>query len=271
MKTAVITGKTDVSSLVPLFERLQALLKQCGWDSFIIAKGIAPTQNFDLAFSIGGDGSFLSTCRSLARFNKPIISIYAGNLGFLPSISPETLSLEVLTPFLEDTYPWMHRLVLQGHCSCQEKLFALNEFYFTNDQKGSLSDYIVMIDGVESMKVRADGLIISTPTGSTAYNLSAGGPILMPSMQAIVITPVCSHILGERPLVFGLEHTISIINHNKRSSQVWADGQEMITLNNNEAFSLSTPMLVHTMRADPHQFFNSLSVKLGWNMSPKEF
>lgn len=265
MKTALITGKTDNSDLAPIFEKLIALLKNCGWHSFVIPKTYQPKEPFDIAFCIGGDGSFLSAARTLAKYKKPLVIVYAGSLGFLPCLQPSNLSEKTVQPFLEDTYPWMKRMMLTGECSNVEHLCALNEFYFTNNQKGSLSDYLIHIDGDPVMKVRADGLIISSPTGSTAYNLSAGGPILLPTLQALVITPVCSHILGERPFVVGIENQVCIVNQNKKPSQVWADGQEVINLNHEETFHITKPLTIKTQAVGSAEFFGGLSLKLGWN------
>lgn len=264
MKTALITGKTDTPALSPLFDKLQAVLAECSWQSSILPKTYAPKKDFDIIFCIGGDGSFLSTCRTLASYGKPIVIIYAGRLGFLPCLLPEDITAEKIAPLLAKNAPWMQRMMLHGS-SHKESLSALNEFYFTNDQKGSLSEYLVKINGAPVMTVRADGLIISSPTGSTAYNLSAGGPILMPSLQALVITPVCSHILGERPLVIGVDDRAEIINRNVRPSQVWADGQEMIPLAPEEAFTLALPLNVFCQPVSSHNFFCRLSQKLGWN------
>lgn len=262
MKTALITGKILQPDLQPIINNLRRELEKYKIDSFLNAPEDPVQQKFDIAFSVGGDGSFLGAARRLARYGKPIVIVYAGSLGFLPSVLPNALP-EGLKLILKENH-WIHRMMLSGQ-SDGNTLLALNEFLFSGEQKGSLSEFIIIINGSAVVRVRADSLIISTPTGSTAYNLSAGGPIVLPDMELLLITPVCSHILGERPLVVGLNNKIEIVNTNTHA-QVWGDGQDFITLKKNACFTIDqNPHYVKCQSVTTKEFFQSLSVKLGWN------
>ncbi len=265
MKTALITGKTNVPRLTPIFKLLQEELLELGVDSFIVNPDESVNKKFDIVFTIGGDGSFVGAVRKYIYYNVPVVAIKGGNVGFLSNIDPKNFKKDLPRLFSKDN-KWTKRMVLSGKKPNGETLVALNEFIFSSEQKGLLSEFIVYIDGKQIMKVRADALLIASPTGSTAYNLSAGGPISLPDMELITIVPVCSHVLGERPLVIGLNYKIKIVNSTSNNSRIWADGQESLSFENEGSFSLSKPLYINSLETSTKDFFSSLSKKLGWSL-----
>ncbi len=266
MTKALITGKIDSPELKGLITTLQEELTLLGVSSSIVVPkdNSSIEQDFHIVFSVGGDGSFVSAARKYVHKKVPIVAIKAGRLGFLPNIALEDFKTE-LPKLFQKNNPWTKRMLITGEkCSTQPPLVALNEFLFSNDKKGSLCELTVCINDAAAMKVRADGLIISTPTGSTAYNLSAGGAISLPDMNLISITPVCSHILGERPLVIGTNNFIQVINHSDKSMKVWVDGQDSLDFEPEDCFTIGEALFVDSLHASTSCFFHTLSQKLGW-------
>lgn len=267
MKNALITGKVEVSSLKALFDKLQEELSLLDVQSFIVdpKEKHIPHQDFDIIFSIGGDGSFVSTARKYVDQHVPIVAVKAGTIGFLPNLDPQHFKRD-LPNILRPNNQWTTRMLLCGSNDQKQELVALNEFLFSTERKGSLCELTICINGDQVMRARSDGLLIASPTGSTAYNLSAGGPISLPDMELITITPVCSHILGERPLVIGLNNSIQIINSSNFPARIWADGQDSIPFAPNEVFTINKTKYINSLYTTSTDFFNTLSRKLGWRL-----
>ncbi|MGL4388928.1 MAG: NAD(+)/NADH kinase [Brevinema sp.] len=266
MTKAVITGKTKEKESEHIFEMLHHTLKNIGVDYINInpEDPIPVDLKFDIIFCIGGDGNFIGAARKFVNFDKPVIGINSGNLCFLPNICPEEIPVKVPYLIQKKTHDWTKRLAIVGR-NKDLQLCALNEFLFSNTKKGVLSQFTLYINNYKSMSVRADGLLLATPTGSTAYNLSAGGAIALPDMEILLITPVCPHILGERPLVVGLNNEIKIVNSSNKECNVWADGQVSIPFNPNDEFVIQKPKYIKTHPQTTKDFFETLALKLGWN------
>ena len=264
MKNALITGKTTNPELAPVFKLLQEELLLLDTESFIVhpQDAVPTTKKFDIVFSIGGDGSFVGASRKYVHYNVPVIAIKGGTVGFLANIDPKDFKKELPKLYQKDN-KWTKRLMLSGQRANGEQIIALNEFLFSSEKKGSISEFTVCINDDRVMHVRADGLLIASPTGSTAYNISAGGPISLPDMELVTITPVCSHILGERPLVIDLKNKIAIRCFTQQA-KIWADGQESITFDYDESFTITKPLYINSLHTSPQEFFTTLSRKLGW-------
>ena len=170
--------------------------------------------NCDIAIVVGGDGNFLNAARVLSSHNEiPIIGINRGKLGFLTDINPNQLSTRLLN-VLEGSFYIEKRFMIEGELYVKDRLIstakAFNEIVITSGKASRLFQIMVEVDGHYAYSQRSDGIIIATPTGSTAHALSAGGPIMHPSLNAMVLVPMFSHTLSARPIVLSAESVIKI-------------------------------------------------------------
>ena len=157
----------------------------------------------DLVIAIGGDGTLLHAARNVAARDVPLVGINRGRLGFLTDVSPEHMR-DALDAILAGNYLAERRLMLAarvGRACATGALFALNDIVLQKGDTGRLLDFTTEVDDVYVNTHRGDGLIVATPTGSTAYALSCGGPIIQPNVDALVMVPICPHTLSDRPLV----------------------------------------------------------------------
>jgi len=173
---------------------------------------------------LGGDGTMLRHSHRAAMYNIPLLGINLGNLGFLTDVERQD-GISALKKALAGDYQTEQRLMLAVQydgIEAEPDGLALNDVYV--GANGGLKVFSVCVNGYLMDKIRADGIIVATPTGSTAYNLSAGGPILVPNGEMMVITPVCPHSLNTRPVVVSAEDTVQIIAH--QNSPVSIDGEK---------------------------------------------
>lgn len=218
---------------------------------------------------LGGDGTMLSVARLVADRDVPILGVNLGGLGFLTETTLEQL-YPALEGLLAGNYEVSERMMLTTHIHRQGERIA--EYSVLNDvviNKGALARIIEMATYIDKEYIntyRADGLIISTPVGSTAYNLSAGGPILFPTMQAIVVSPICPHTLTNRPLV--------IPDHCKIEVELMSENEDvLLTLDGQVGFALRYKDIVEIRKAKfnikliqfpPWNFYHTLRAKLKW-------
>ena len=222
-----------------------------------------------LVIVLGGDGTLLSAARSTRGTEIPILAVNLGGLGFLTSIP------------IEETYPQLER-ALRGeyiisrrrmlHCELRrngERLAAhdaLNDMVLTKFQLARMIDLEVHIDGQFVCVYKADGLIVATPTGSTAYSLSAGGPIVFPSVGALTITPICPHTLTNRPVVLDEQAVIEVVNRSDDSqTYLTIDGQIGELLKNGDQVTCRrSEHSINLIRPPDMMFFDVLREKLKW-------
>ncbi len=218
----------------------------------------------DFVFVIGGDGTLLKTARFYAPESATVFGINLGRLGFLSQIKENELS-NAIEKILKSQYKVEERLMLISN----NNVTALNDFVIKGTSTSRTSRFYLSIDGKFVCEYLADGLIVSTPTGSTAYGLSAGGPVLSPSLNAIVIVPICPHTLTARPLVIPSSEKIAIAPCDSCGDfVVIADGQDSYTTNTKieierAKFSAKLALL------DNHEFYSVLRNKLHWGVAPK--
>lgn len=224
----------------------------------------------DLAIVVGGDGTMLRSARHLSHYKIKVIGVNRGNLGFLTDISHDHV-IEQLTPVIKGEYDEDSRFLLEVSIYSDGQLinsgFAVNEIVVTPNTVAHMIDYDVYINERNAFSQRADGLIIATPTGSTAYSLSAGGPILAPHLDALIITPMFPHSLAVRPLVIKSDDPIHLkFPTTALDLNIACDSQiilpvrptqDVIIRRSNYEFNL-----IHTKDYD---YFNNLSSKLGWS------
>ncbi|NIG62854.1 MAG: NAD(+) kinase [Serratia symbiotica] len=227
-------------------------------------------QRADLAVVVGGDGNMLGAARILARHEIKVIGVNRGNLGFLTDLDPDN-AFQQLADVLEGEYIYEQRFLLETNVHKEHKQCristAINEVILHPGKVAHMIEFEVYIDDRFAFSQRSDGLIISTPTGSTAYSLSAGGPILTPSLEAIVLVPMFPHTLSARPLVINSDSTIRLkfyqmgndleISCDSQISLNIQEGEEVLIRRSN--FHLN---LIHPKN---YSYFNTLSSKLGWS------
>ena len=216
--------------------------------------------------SMGGDGTILRISRRYSHLDAPILGINLGHLGFMADV-PISDIYPSLSDLLEGSYTIDHRLILEGTSEKNEKLYAVNDIVIHRAQNYSLIELAIQFDGIYVNTFLADGVIISTPNGSTAYSLAAGGPILSPTLEAVVITPICPHTISNRPIVLTANHHIEIQYLSDYDPiDVRADGLEAISMSTNESLYVKQSerrfKLVNLHR---HEYFSTLRTKLGWS------
>ena len=224
-------------------------------------------QNADLVIAIGGDGTLLSSARSFGYKGIPILGINLGSLGFLTDIAPEELTT-ALKEVIGGKYIEDKRFFLQSGINNQADLnIALNEIVIHSSSIAKLIEYELFIDQKFVYRQRADGIIISTPTGSTAYSLSGNGPIVHPDTQAITLLPMFPHSLNTRPLIVDKEAKIQIKICEKGRANLSLDSHNKFSLNSGDIINISkaTPQLslIHPLN---HDFYSAAREKLGWSL-----
>ena len=231
-------------------------------------------QQCELAFSIGGDGTLLQASHLCSEHNIPIIGINLGRLGFLVEISPDNFHHH-LDAILNGNYRSEERIMLQVALHrdgiISESFTACNDVAMHNKNTVRMLELNTQVDDVFLNTIHGDGLIISTPTGSTAYALASGGPLLEPTMEAILLVPICPHTLSQRPLVIDSKKAIEVtITERYHSDAVVAiDGQ--ITRNLKSDTKIIIKRSTHKLQliqALEHDYFTTLRNKLGWSAKP---
>ena len=225
----------------------------------------------ELVIVVGGDGSMLGAARAMTPYGTPVIGINRGRLGFLTDISPDDLE-EQLTEMLAGRYIEESRFLLEASVYRNGQLIgkgdALNDVVLHPGQSTRIVDFELYIDGQFVYQQRADGLIVATPTGSTAYALSGGGPIMHPRLDAIVLVPMYPHMLTNRPLVVDGESDLKLIirEENTVSPQVSCDGQVDITSEpGDEVVIHKKPDRLKLLHPLNHNFYEACRSKLRWN------
>ncbi len=279
-----LIAKPGDSSLVPTLEKLRRFLVDMGLKVYL-ARSAALALNqkdhlpskaelarvCDLTIVVGGDGSFLNAAREMADEDTPLVGINLGRLGFLVDISPDRM-LEALTAILQGNYIEDRRFLLEARIGEQQRQLALNDVVLHKWNTARMIEFETRINGHYVDSQRSDGIIISTPTGSTAYALSGGGPLLEPSLDAIALVPICPHRLSNRPIVVHGDSEICIETSGRTDTnhvRITCDGQSSLTLEEGEQLVVrkyAKPIrLFHPV---DHDHFNLLRAKLGWGGHP---
>ena len=186
----------------------------------------------DLAFVLGGDGTLLSSGRAMSAYSVPLLGVNMGRVGFLAELEPKDL-LQTVPHLLEGCYNLEERIMLK--CSIirndkqEDSYLAFNDVVIKNGVFARTVDLELMIDSQSIHSYQADGIIISTPTGSTGYSFSAGGPILMPGTDVIIIVPICPHTFFSRPIVTVLNSVVEVVCHNLRDDTILLSDGEYCT------------------------------------------
>jgi NAD+ kinase len=233
----------------------------------------ALARDCDLAIVVGGDGTLLNAARSLADPGCAVLGVNLGRLGFLVDVSPEDMDTQIERilggDFIEERRTLLHAVVSRDGEPVGEST-ALNDVIVHKKDIARMIELDTWIDGHFLNRNRSDGLIVATPTGSTAYALSGGGPILHPSLDAITLVPICPHTLSNRPIVINHDSRIEIVIHESAlQAQISCDGQVTLTLDPGDRVTVRRHnhdlRLIHP---PGHDYFDILRRKLRWSEQP---
>jgi NAD+ kinase len=229
------------------------------------------THAMDLAIVIGGDGTMLNIARTLSPHQVPLVGVNQGRLGFLTDLTLENMQ-ETMAAMLDGKFITEQRLllsarVLRGDVEVFSGL-AFNEVAVHRNHVGSMVEFEVRIDGEYLYNQRADGLIVATPTGSTAYAMSAGGPILHPSLDALELVPVCPHTLSNRPIVVKGSSVLEILMHRTGDIRVRFDSHTNYDLELHDKIIVTRhPEPACLLHPVGHSYYHTLREKLLWNQT----
>jgi len=227
----------------------------------------------DVVIVLGGDGTMLSIARRLAPLDIPLIGINQGRLGFLTDV-PLSRMERTLEAMLAGRYVEERRTLLDATVArnggSEERALALNDVAINRGSLGTMIECAVDIDGRFAFAMRADGMIVATPTGSTAYALSAGGPILEPNVAAFALVPVAPHALTHRPIAVADTATIRIGVVRGRDASAHCDGQSRFPLAEGESVTVKrAPFAARFLHPEGHDYFAMLREKLHWSETPE--
>lgn len=217
----------------------------------------------DFLVTIGGDGTLISVARRSFCFNKAVLGINLGTLGFLTTVLPEELD-SFLKDFNNNEYKIDKRMMIKANIGLNESV-SFNDIVIRGKSVAHMINLDGYIDGNKFNSYYGDGLIISTPTGSTAYNLSAGGPVVYPLTQAFIVTPICAHSLTQRPLVLPAHFQLEISTPDKQGAVVIIDGQDIYEIKQNESIKIEiASKSANLIRTKNRDYFKVLDEKLDW-------
>lgn len=222
----------------------------------------------DVVVVLGGDGTMLSIARALAPYPVPLIGVNQGRLGFLTDITVGNMEME-LSRMLGGEYDAEERILLtatlEREDGSHQEGSAFNDVVVSKAGTGRLIEFEVIIDNEFVYTQRSDGLVVATPTGSTAYALSAGGPILYPTLEAIALVPICPHTLSARPIVVSSDSMVDIIIHHADDARVHFDGQKYFDLQKGDKVRICrVPYNVTLLHPKHYSYYDTLRQKLHW-------
>ncbi len=227
-----------------------------------------------LAVVLGGDGTMLNIARTLAPFGVPLVGVNQGRLGFLTDLSVDRMAAAI-DAILDGHYIAESRMLLEatfgavpatGIADAPSTVLAFNDVVISKGERGGMIEFDVFVDGQYVMSLRADGLIIASPTGSTAYALSSGGPIVHPSLSVMSLVPICPHTLSNRPIIVSAGSSIEIRMHDGSEAVVRFDSHSDAVIGSADRLHVRRSdhdvMLLHP---DDYDYFHMLREKLKWS------
>jgi len=291
MKVAIYGRKLNRQT-ISVFEQVFALLERFHWKPVVeqelqdqlIKKGNIGSQyetfkdhtdlksGIDMAFSVGGDGTFLKTVSFIRESGVPILGINTGRLGFLANINPEKME-EMFAMVQEKRYTYQKRSMLRIHT--EDDLFgednlALNELTLHKKDTSSMITVHASLDGNYLNSYWADGLIVGTPTGSTAYNLSCGGPIITPGCQVHILTPIAPHNLNVRPMVVPDHLPIKLqVEGRERRYLISLDSNTKSIPQGTEITVEKAEFMINVIRFENANFLDTIRNKMNWGMDSR--
>ena len=243
----------------PVADLSQVSLKQ-------LVKGV------DLVISLGGDGTLLTAARALADLSTPLLGINLGRLGFLADVSFDRFETYI-DEVVDGRYTVEERFLIQGEFFEGDNLLscniAVNDIILHSYESSSMIEYEISSGGALIHIQRSDGVIVTTPTGSTAYALSGGGPIMHPSLNTLAIVPICPHTLSNRPIVLPADQPIEVrLSQDSQVAKVSYDGHSTARFSNeNRVLITRYPRPLSLLHPEDYDYFRVLRAKLYWSTS----
>ena len=281
-KTVAVVGKTDAPSLPDVLDQLSEVLRAHGLrviadPATAKAARVPPdaaleldqlAAKADLLVVLGGDGTLIANARRVAEHNVPLVGVNLGRLGFLTDIPAEAM-VPAIESVLEGEFTAEQRILLAGSVRRGKKTMvsalAMNDVVVSRGAVGSMIEFAVTVDGEFIYTLRADGLIVATPTGSTAYALSAGGPILHPALQALALVPISPHTLSNRPVAIRSTSKVEITLVRGEDARANFDVQAHFQLAPNDVVCVAAaPKPATLLHPKGYRYFSMLRQKLRW-------
>lgn len=282
IKRVGLIGNSEKPSCAESVSKAARLIRAAGRQVFTLAEtaGLAGprletfksigalAREVDLLLVFGGDGTMLRVARQIAGSTTPVLGINIGGLGFLTAVSSADLP-RALRHVWNGEFKFERRVLIEAQTTCHGKLFrptALNDLVISRGLESRLIELHVSVDDEPVTRYRCDGLIISSPTGSTAYSLAAGGAVVFPTAQVFQLTPICPHTLSHRSLILPLTSRLQIKVINPVPATILsADGQVVAELSEGDQITIGrSQRTVRLMHLVDSSFFESLRVKLHW-------
>ncbi len=282
-KTVAVVGKSDAANLPEVLDQLAGVLRRRGIAVAMDKATAGPSRSkpdavselaqlaarADLCIVVGGDGTLISSARLMAERGVPLVGVNLGRLGFLTDIPADGLE-SAIESVLDGEFISEQRTLLAGAVKREgKKVFsalAMNDVVVSRGAVGSMIEFAVTVDGEFIYTLRADGLIVATPTGSTAYALSAGGPILHPALQAIALVPISPHTLSNRPVAIRSTSKVEITLVRGEGSRANFDVQAHFELEQGDVVTVSaSPKPATLLHPKGYRYFSMLRQKLRWS------
>ncbi len=272
LSTAHIFIKKKDQKVRDKARELSDFLQSQGMKTLLVEGDAEIEEKPEVVFVLGGDGTFLSASWLYSPLEVPLLGIDMGGLGFLAEVSVENM-FQAAEEVIKGNFEVEERMMAQCHIvygnGISDTDFALNDVVIYRGPFAQMIRLSTYIDGEFLASFPADGLIVATPTGSSAYSLSAGGPILHPILELLVVTPICAHTLYARSIVVAPSSTIEIVlESEKEGTMVTLDGQRGYSIQKGEHVTVNkSPFSVRLIRVDPKRpFYSLLRSKLSWGM-----
>ncbi|GAB2890413.1 NAD kinase [Uliginosibacterium flavum] len=286
-RIVALVGKYQSADVAEALSRMAAFLHGRGLEVWLEAKTAESVghagpvrvrcfdeigEGADLVIVMGGDGTMLTTARALAGHNLPLIGVNQGRLGFLTDVSHDEMLVRV-GEILDGQYLRERRALLEAEVWRDGALvfsnMALNDIVLSRGEIGRMIEFELHVDGEYIYSQRSDGMIVATPTGSTAYALSANGPILHPRLAGIVLVPLCPHALTYRPLALAQESTVELVVLGERDAVVHCDGQTLFEVRAGDRLRVvRSQQGVTLLHPEGYSYFAVLREKLHWSALP---
>ncbi|MGC8858379.1 MAG: NAD(+)/NADH kinase [Ignavibacteria bacterium] len=224
----------------------------------------------DMILSLGGDGTFLNTAKIVGRKQIPILGVNLGTLGFMAEVGPEEV-ISFINKILNNKYKIYNLCVLEAKHSGSEPIYGMNDIVIDKCASIKMVELEIFYKDEHVIRFFADGIIVSTPTGSTGYSLSAGGNVISPYSQVFAITPICPHTLNFRPLIVPEDGEILIKTHHTGTVRITADGSPSITYKSPTKFRIrKADYTVRVVKDIDKTYFQTLSNKLLWGADQRK-